>query len=542
MTLNEAHEPPFCTEAHAKPVHTLSLAFYTTARSPSYILHEGRDGIVVRLLAFHQGEPGLTPGGVVPGFSHVGILLDAAGRRVFSEISRFSIPCIPVAPADTASTSDFLSDPVNPKRFPFSKNRLVTGLASQNIFHEVNKHDMFETTARSSASSLVPAVTVQTAEQRRLKRLRFRINKVTRSPNLNNSCTLYSGNTARELCVLGEAMPHNLDLSTSRIHEVLRADEGDWGEYRAAPECTGEGKGRSPSKPADRGIVRHDSHLLKYESPKMFLLFLITNQVIRNWNFRWRSIRNILVLLVPTYMEKFLRIHVRYRRHVPTQCCCVSPVTVFRRTRVVEFQSPRGATVTERLYCSPPTNVNRVQTSAGSLSDFRKWESYRVDATGRRAFSGISSFPYPFITIRLDSHLISASSALKTSMLRAAQISQLQSPRYKRCVQILRIVCREMNVQLGYFSQYISTACLAFLPHSTYINRASRFFLIRKVHAYAKPRTTHHLPKDYEDWCCIRLSGSEAGEGMVSVYDVHQLIYPELAGELKLRQKNYEYD
>ncbi|KAJ8872433.1 hypothetical protein PR048_026037 [Dryococelus australis] len=47
----------------------------------------------VRLLASHQGEPGSIPRRTTPGFSHVGIVPDdAAGRRVFSGISRFPPP------------------------------------------------------------------------------------------------------------------------------------------------------------------------------------------------------------------------------------------------------------------------------------------------------------------------------------------------------------------------------------------------------------------------------------------------------------------
>ncbi|KAJ8891505.1 hypothetical protein PR048_004033 [Dryococelus australis] len=56
----------------------------------------GRVGIVVRLLAFHLGEIGFIPCGVAPGFSRVEIVPhDAAGRRAFSEISRFPRPFIP---------------------------------------------------------------------------------------------------------------------------------------------------------------------------------------------------------------------------------------------------------------------------------------------------------------------------------------------------------------------------------------------------------------------------------------------------------------
>ncbi|KAJ8888769.1 hypothetical protein PR048_008261 [Dryococelus australis] len=34
-----------------------------------------------------------------------------------------------------------------------------------------------------------------------------------------------------------------------------------------------------------------------------------------------------------------------------------------------------GEAVAERLDCSPPTEANRVQSPAGSLPDFREWES-----------------------------------------------------------------------------------------------------------------------------------------------------------------------
>ncbi|KAJ8886266.1 hypothetical protein PR048_012475 [Dryococelus australis] len=50
-------------------------------------------GIRCRLFASHEGEQGSIPGGVALRSSHVGIVLDdAAGRRVFSGISRFPPP------------------------------------------------------------------------------------------------------------------------------------------------------------------------------------------------------------------------------------------------------------------------------------------------------------------------------------------------------------------------------------------------------------------------------------------------------------------
>ncbi|KAJ8877497.1 hypothetical protein PR048_021952 [Dryococelus australis] len=72
----------------------------------SYLRHSrfsffsrSRGGVVVRLLASHQGNRIRVPAGSpLPqtGFSHVGIVPDgAAGRRVFSRFFRFPLPCIP---------------------------------------------------------------------------------------------------------------------------------------------------------------------------------------------------------------------------------------------------------------------------------------------------------------------------------------------------------------------------------------------------------------------------------------------------------------
>ncbi|KAJ8867464.1 hypothetical protein PR048_031266, partial [Dryococelus australis] len=61
-----------------------------------------------------------------------------------------------------------------------------------------------------------------------------------------------------------------------------------------------------------------------------------------------------------------------------------------------------GATVSERLDCSPPTKANRFRPPAGSLRIFRKWESCRTDAGGRRVFSWISRPSRPYIPVLLQ--------------------------------------------------------------------------------------------------------------------------------------------
>ncbi|KAJ8880388.1 hypothetical protein PR048_016857, partial [Dryococelus australis] len=80
----------------------------------------------------------------------------------------------------------------------------------------------------------------------------------------------------------------------------------------------------------------------------------------------------------------------------------------------------------ERDNCSPPTKASRVRFAAASLPDFLMWGSCRTMPLVGGVFSPISHFPRPGIPELLRTHLASPPSALKTSMLRAAQIFPFQ--------------------------------------------------------------------------------------------------------------------
>ncbi|KAJ8868508.1 hypothetical protein PR048_030036 [Dryococelus australis] len=92
------------------------------------------------------------------------------------------------------------------------------------------------------------------------------------------------------------------------------------------------------------------------------------------------------------------------------------------------------ATVAKRLACSPPTKANRVQSLGRTTTGISLLGIVPDDAAGRRVFSGVSRFPRPFILALLHTHL-SPSSALQTSLLRAAQISSLSSRYYGRACE-----------------------------------------------------------------------------------------------------------
>ncbi|KAJ8889279.1 hypothetical protein PR048_008777 [Dryococelus australis] len=78
------------------------------------------------------------------------------------------------------------------------------------------------------------------------------------------------------------------------------------------------------------------------------------------------------------------------------------------------------ATVAERLDCTPPTKANRVRYPVWVTPRFSQVGIMQRDSSGRLVFSEISRFPYTLILTLLHTHLTSPSSALKTSMLRAA--------------------------------------------------------------------------------------------------------------------------
>ncbi|KAJ8877767.1 hypothetical protein PR048_022222 [Dryococelus australis] len=74
-------------------------------------------------------------------------------------------------------------------------------------------------------------------------------------------------------------------------------------------------------------------------------------------------------------------------------------------TSKIPSRSARRCSVTERLYCSPPTNANSVQSSLGPghppPPGFSQMGIVADDAAGRRVFSGISRFLRPCIAALL---------------------------------------------------------------------------------------------------------------------------------------------
>ncbi|KAJ8885925.1 hypothetical protein PR048_012131 [Dryococelus australis] len=90
----------------------------------------------------------------------------------------------------------------------------------------------------------------------------------------------------------------------------------------------------------------------------------------------------------------------------------------------LQIQGLYRTAVAEQLACSPPTNANRVQYLAGSLRDFHMWEScWTMPLVG--GFSWVSPISLTFHYGAAPYSRQSPSLDLKTSLLRAAQISSL---------------------------------------------------------------------------------------------------------------------
>ncbi|KAJ8874252.1 hypothetical protein PR048_025095 [Dryococelus australis] len=96
------------------------------------------------------------------------------------------------------------------------------------------------------------------------------------------------------------------------------------------------------------------------------------------------------------------------------------------------ISTTRAAALAERSARSTLSKANRVQFPAGSLPGriTRGFSHVGIapdDAAGRQVSPGVSRFPCPSIPALLLTNLISPSSALNTSSLRAAQLSQLNT-------------------------------------------------------------------------------------------------------------------
>ncbi|KAJ8896992.1 hypothetical protein PR048_002338 [Dryococelus australis] len=101
---------------------------------------------------------------------------------------------------------------------------------------------------------------------------------------------------------------------------------------------------------------------------------------------------------------------------------------------------------------SPPIKASRARFLTGSFLDFHTWESCRTMPLVRGFFRCSPSFPRSCVPELLHTHLVSPSLALKTSILRAAQISPIhlyKTPTHRKTTVYLGLPrrCRDFPSQ-----------------------------------------------------------------------------------------------
>ncbi|KAJ8867819.1 hypothetical protein PR048_031624 [Dryococelus australis] len=151
-----------------------------------------------------------------------------------------------------------------------------------------------------------------------------------------------------------------------------------------------------------------------------------------------------------------------------------------------------GAAVVERVACSTLTEANRGQAPAGYS---------RILASGNRAgrcrwsagFLGDLQFPFPLV---FHSHLISSSSALETSLLRAAQITELDSAERFHVLYICKELLFRLPADILYVRALQTRKLLrSILAHSPLVSSPLRARRSTCVQSFLRRLAgLHHLP------------------------------------------------
>ncbi|KAJ8873630.1 hypothetical protein PR048_024452 [Dryococelus australis] len=344
----------------------------------------GRGREVVRLLASHQSEPGSIPSRVDLGFSHVGIVPDdAAGRRVFSGISRSGSTFIPAlhrtyidSPSSALKTSMLRTAKISSLIYLLEMIELREEIYKLGKTKSTLQQIKLEKTHQPAASS----GTIPTCENPGLTQpgtepcsSRWEVSSLTaQSPRLPKMSELRS---------LTSRLVTNLPTGSPAVREnlVRRSNQSD-------------------TRPVSR--ESHDQSVNGYAYIKRTATTLCFGcarnvQFGDGWGVGW---------LDP-------------RPHSPITAGRIKPTTL-----PAPSSSSTGAAEAERIDCSPPAKAKPGSIPGRATPGLSRMGIGPDDAAGRRVFSADLPFPPPSYS---GSAPFSPSLALKTSLLRAAQISQL---------------------------------------------------------------------------------------------------------------------
>ncbi|KAJ8890517.1 hypothetical protein PR048_010026 [Dryococelus australis] len=232
----------------------LTILHRTHCNDESALSRWGRGGLVDRLLTFHLSEPGSITSGDTPGFSHVRILPnDAAGRRVFSWISRFPSTCIPTL------LHTHLTSPLSALKN--SINVTVTLAVAVCVLGRLRYHSTTYLRLQAHPKSLTVIYFPQAPYDGEASP--YFKHKTSVAP-LRGLCNIalflhspisplpfHQHSGLRRIFARNRETVAFSPYSTL-LSKLLRAGEGEIGENGVAPECKSEGNGRYPTKPADQ--------------------------------------------------------------------------------------------------------------------------------------------------------------------------------------------------------------------------------------------------------------------------------------------------
>ncbi|KAJ8866581.1 hypothetical protein PR048_032440 [Dryococelus australis] len=240
---------------------------------------------------------------------------------------------------------------------------------------------------------------------------------------------------------------------------TVEGDEWNSGRRRMEQPSPGGVKHRDPREnPPTNGIVRHDSHIRKSG---------VNRPSIETGSPWWEASREIAQTIVISKQHHDLQqrsecggnaCRPRWKedsRGMKRRPCPGGRENQYQERPDEPFLPPfpssslagtglcvaRGGLVV-RLLISHPGEPGSIP--GGVARGFSHVGIVPYDAAGRRVFSGISHFPRTWIPALLHTHVTALSSALKTSMLRAAQISPLHL-NYLLYILIFKETAHETN-------------------------------------------------------------------------------------------------
>ncbi|KAJ8881590.1 hypothetical protein PR048_018075 [Dryococelus australis] len=324
--------------------------------------------LLVILLASHQGKPGSIPGRVTPGLSLVGIVPDdAAGRQVFSGISRFPQNFIPtLLHSNLASPSSALK--TSPPLFTHLFNTRIDPYS--HVAPELLDlaHAKYIQPDGDLPGVIFAYVVFRTCYHA--------VHASQVQPTASADYRPETARTESENCDWGRSFVwvdgrQRTFLIASRV-ATIAAKSGFCRNAYSELNFADVSSDALTSFQAARGRAYNLRNSREHTGgSRRCLLSAVHTR---------RTQQKPVTRVEPGETECIAVTHERAVRHQLYKCCIAqsrTQVTLqqFTIRRWSRITSVSEATGTERLVCSPPTNANRVQFSAGSLPDFRMWDS-----------------------------------------------------------------------------------------------------------------------------------------------------------------------